>query len=585
MDAAMKTLPPTLYPGLYHHPHVKRTLVYQHSLLKRMQRDMTFFVAESATTDNRRLLLDRPTAGVREEVLKREFSIEEWKAKKFPFAYADGVHEALNVFLADVVAVQGSFLQGKVELAELAKRIIKMGRRPTGTPPKYAAVTAPAVPKGTFIHAIRYAVPLIHTEYALVLAEAKRKRAEMVSFQEFFAAGLRVALDRLSILFIPWNLERAGGPGSGRGRVSQRMAHTAWVTVAPIPPGAFSFMRLMNREHPLSPAQLSVVAERADPNAPWRFSQLRLQDLHLYLDKAHPPGEFDLRTVQVGPEMDDDEADEGKEKLFNSTYRWSTTDGTWDMGNRVHRLFVILGIFFGRAAPRVGWNDKDKGYVNLDDQTSVNASVRSRPWVYPTGSKGASGMNNASEMAFMMSTFMLSLYKRDSPVRRYHDRTRALGKFGSDHSEFLRYWISWSASDSVLPGKKGISGFNLVRLRVAYARASIAIYGSPHFNRDYYIRKDDKLLEIADDVERLLRDQANYGPYAMVTKYFDEGTAWRMHDDQQLDAPPEAINRRKAEEMRLQEQGAGKRTRADEDASGDELRSPASRRRRDRVYV
>lgn len=425
-----------------HNDPVRNSLLVLHLLVKRLVEDNVAYVAGRVAAELDALRAARPDDEGLRKIRVREIALERWGEAEYPLAYSnnDGGYNCVCDFLPDVRhgARQDHVVSGGVPLEDIVRRLVDMTKPPTPAG-RLQPVTAPAIPRASFIYCLRYAMPELHEQWDALRRSARALHYQRIaSFDQFLLAGLRLVLDHLRVYFLPWNPE-AGS--TQRGRPALQTSHTSWKTISTSKDKEFTFRGYLERGHVLNLSTRAIQAQQGDPNGPWTFEMVTIQDLHMYLNKRLPPAEFARRPTNTGKRKtaaDQPGAAEPvydptvtltEENVADVTHLWSRRAGTWNLHHPIHQLFVIKAILFTKFSPRL-FHNAMPGPPLSNAPRDITTFIRQHEWVARAGGKAGGGVTDTHTLCFMAATFMLALWDRESPLRVYHAQRKAEGKSG-----------------------------------------------------------------------------------------------------------------------------------------------------------
>ncbi|TCD63802.1 hypothetical protein EIP91_004924 [Steccherinum ochraceum] len=236
---------------------------------------------------------------------------------------------------------------------------------------------------------------------------------------------------------------------------------------------------------PLDPvAHAAYVEARSSSSATWNILGIGLSEYRHWLNKQEPPEDFVL------PDMHD------AKPLVVEVYRWAKKF----IAENPRRLSVRLGRHLAYLFYQVAPNVHTKGYSRSPPTGyTLTDAVRMQLWL----TLGRKGSVDASILFSMMYIFIVAMIETSSPLRKFAARERnSLGEFGDKHSATLICSPSRAATYA-FPSSlatKGICGYNLIRLRVAYA-TSWTLFYQGKFQDSWRIRSESELNEWLKEIE------------------------------------------------------------------------------------
>ncbi|KAH7917084.1 hypothetical protein BV22DRAFT_1052696, partial [Leucogyrophana mollusca] len=280
------------------------------------------------------------------------------------------------------------------------------------------------------------------------------------------------------INYVPW----CADPTRGQGRPKTTVLHNVWLSLGDRTANATTrpVNILSQPERDARDASKSLEnAQLRDSRAPWSCFELGLRDLYQCLNSTVLPDEWSIENASIPPENN----------YVRQTYVYVREN--YNGGNPIHQLAILVAVIFAATAPHL-FNNRPS--TSADGQ--IADLVRNAPWVERPSRKGTQG---GASYITMMSTFIIALYEKDSPLR--------LTLAGPGHS----LGEKWTSKH----GHKGITPFNLARMGIVEAK-SIGIFSSPKYNTSWGLKRPDQLealhRRLCDYIKKL-----PYGPYDAVS--------------------------------------------------------------------
>jgi len=326
----------------------------------------------------------------------RKRAIAAWKVIQEPLAYGErgsATDTATMAALLKAILVGGAAMRAGLPLAtrktisytEFAQRLYNIGIWKE-------AIKAPVIKKSAFQAILPIAIQYM-TRYCSV-------QRQSTFITDIFSDISR----RMRIHFIPWSNAKPGQ----QGRPSEQPTITQWVTLCREPEDA----RPQRVSHVRSVVEDSLVGSLAtsasDRNAGWTCLE-SLSKLGNLKPKAELPEEWGLQNASLSA------LDEFA--YVSDTYQY--VQDTYNGGTWWHRMALLWAIMFSKVVPNIFFDKEEiKAIQNgPDHSTEITSKIRALSWV----STEAARKGNTEPIPFvtMMSTYIIAMLDRKSPLRRY----------------------------------------------------------------------------------------------------------------------------------------------------------------------
>ena len=327
----------------------------------------------------------------------RESNLKSWLKEEFPLRYGKGAGNETYTYLLRAVTpdrtAQGlpNWQNNSTSPSMLADTLFKMSRakKPTQT-------TAPVLEKGSFLPVLKVA----HSEIlGLVKGDADKSTSQKEDFvKDVLAAGFK----EFNIHFFPFSRTRVGSSGAPY----RKPVFDSWGYL-----GMRDSPSRISSGVPFSSTSLAAVSPEtvaynnaiaADCNADWTASNLTIVTLKGYLKKTRLPLDFGPVSKSDAP-------------YVNDTFKWvrDNYDGT----NHIHHLALLVSIIVATSfLPNLFMPDNVKHlFKYANTEAEVHEVYNSIKWT----SKSKGGMKDKTIFIAMFTTLIISLYEKDSPLRRH----------------------------------------------------------------------------------------------------------------------------------------------------------------------
>ncbi|TCD63806.1 hypothetical protein EIP91_004928 [Steccherinum ochraceum] len=425
---------------------------------------------------------------VASHAVKRQAALETWAEHDHPLGFGDGK----TARVALIAALSPLAPDGVEPVVTL----------PAGHPP---SVTASAL-ASTFVSFVGNGIgdtsthqnPLFKsnltgTIVALVVQDLRDYLASVAllstdNIDPAIAAGFKDAIRHLKIHVVP-----GAHPTQHTDHHFKYAIHPYWTDVNPI--DDTNTPRQTMAMASIDPvAQAAFIESKSSPAAAWYLLDIPISDYRHWLDMQQHPADFHLPSRKKC------------KPLVLEVWDWTYAFINKNPRKVSVRLGRHLAYLFYKVAPNVHTGGQDSyppsGY-------SVNDAVCAQPWI----TLPRKGSVDAHSLFSMMHIFIVAMIEQSSPLRRYaatHDN--ALGSFGTKHTA------------------EGICGYNLIRLRVAYA-SSWSVLAQGRFQTTWSIRSDNELAAWLTEIEDAFK-ASPAGPAKLLVKIFGPvvGTSIAVHE-------------------------------------------------------
>lgn len=275
---------------------------------------------------------------------------------------------------------------------------------------------APFLPDGKFQHVLPCAIKHIR-RFASISSDGNE--------DEFAASLFKNAIDERKISFIPWSL-----PHQRRGQHPTTVSFYAWTSFGKKLSKRSQIVDVNTfRPEERHTAQREKVRDQlqaTDQNAKWEAGKLRVDELHTILNKTVRPVDFTMPS-------------------FVSGNKWAITKETYDYVNErldltktLHRLALLLAIIFSMLCPRVYMDYGSRDSPDLEHCDTARIYLNTIPW-NSRQDAGKKGNMQRDIYIGMVTTYIVALYDKSSPIRRHFISSKGLGEGWTDKHSALFY--------------------------------------------------------------------------------------------------------------------------------------------------
>ena len=361
-----------------------------------VRKDIKHRIADVSSPEQRKAALSRGR--------RREVALKSWLKSKHPLAYGqNGGHETFNLLVRAVVRDEDSASHGlpgwdlnAITPFDFVESLIKMS-----TEDKPKTPHAPVLRDGTFL-------PVLKVAHAAILDIAKMDGT--VSQTTFLKQKLRQALNVFQVNFFPSHQQQTG---SGRGGQYTLPVFNSWGHLGIKDVVGNSLLR-PDRAASISLIEPETVAYNnaiaSDCNAPWNAASLDLVSMKEVLKKTTLPLDFTRPSLS-------------REEYVNDTYRWvkENYDGT---KHHHHLALLVSMVVASSLLPRIFLpQDLRQMFVKSHTQEDIRNIYREMDWV----ERGKKGTTKKSLFVSMITTFIIAIYEKESPLRRHMDKSKNRG--------------------------------------------------------------------------------------------------------------------------------------------------------------
>jgi hypothetical protein len=325
----------------------------------------------------------------------REKFLRLWLKKPFPLAYGeqDG-NEVFKLLVQAISEDDHSVTQGLPNWktfgtmrGDLAVNLFDMSKPRRALSPK-----APVVRNGSFLPVLKVAhESLIDLATNMSVPEAPN---------EFVTGVLFEALKIFKVQYFPAPKPKTGTAGAP----NTKPLYNSWGHLGR------REMREHLTENPSSQASSGTVspatvafnnATASDCNVDWAANELDLTTLKRYIDKMSLPTDFALSS--------------SKSEYVNNTYRWVSRN--YDGRKPVHHLALLVGVIVASTLLPNLFMPLDAGslFINAISTDDVRKTFEEIDWE----PRARRGMADKSIFIGMFTTLIISLYEKESPLRRH----------------------------------------------------------------------------------------------------------------------------------------------------------------------
>ena len=430
---------------------------------------------------------------------KRLDALKSWLKSDRPLAYGkDEGHQTFDFLVRAIAEDERAISRGlpgwannSKTHADFAQSLIDMS-----DPSTPAALEAPVLKDGSFLPVLKVArasiLEIVHME-------------GIVSKEIFLNAAIRTAINVFQINFFPAHRENTGSRGARHrvpvyncwGNLGLRSSSDipAFITDLPSPS--------------LSPEPETIAYNNAvafDCTARWQVADIDLKSLKKYLNRTTLPSDFTLPTKAKVAYVDD-------------TYTWAKDSYRGE--NKLHHLALLVSIITATSLlPRIfpPVNSRPE-FADARTKAQVREVYDKLPWC----ERDKGGMREKGIFVCMITSFIMALYDKQSPLRE-HMRTGGLkGGLGnpwtyknSEHKNATLF-LSPSFSHSIVSvAVKGITYALLVRLGVLWGKGAGAC-DKGVFGKSYGCHSEDEIASIYDKLVELLNADDPFAPFDTLT--------------------------------------------------------------------
>jgi hypothetical protein len=365
----------------------------------------------------------------RESAKARRTHLRVWMEQKKPLDY-EGVAfvNLVRAVVADEDAIHLGLPDSYSRLLsfdDLAQSLYSIGKQTNPT-----RAQAPILSTGSFLPVLRVAI-----KHLMLLAPTT------IPAQVWTKNILKRTATHLCIRYVPWTKTKEG-PGAP----NRTPVWDSWVRYGlsdnvrtVMPAGSLNAAELAARHA----ASALEEASTSDGNAPWTCAEFTLQTIGTNLNKSVLPTEFTIPT--------------SGEPYVIDTYTWVRDH--YNPRQPLHQYALFVAIMVSRALPALfcpGDNPQSL-FKDADTPAKTARIARAIPWVSKVGKKG---VLRPAPFIGMVTTFIIAIYSKDSPLRiRMAGNGGNIGEgWTSKHGTFAV--IGTSDSRSLVPRCEGTHRFH-----------------------------------------------------------------------------------------------------------------------------
>jgi len=282
------------------------------------------------------------------------------------------------------------------QLAALLVKIAKSG-----------STSAPVKSKGFFVSAL-----------PMAYEQMKPYKPDYASHEDFAIEIFEIMLKKMEIHFLPWHCDRSG-PGPNSRKVDPEW----WMSVDRTKPKSTAQIQQSVAESSRS-AALQVASTNV--SATWSIAT-KLHEMQDKWKKTCRPDDWKLEHAS----LQDAVADESS-KYVADTYEY--VDNIFDVSKWQHHMALVWAILFSRVAPYISYR-KPNNQPKDASESVINKTIRELAWELPE-SKHRKGIKSAKPFVTMVSTTIIALRDKNSPLYKEADKRNGFGKeWSQKHSK------------------------------------------------------------------------------------------------------------------------------------------------------
>ncbi|KAH8980171.1 hypothetical protein EDB86DRAFT_3088142 [Lactarius hatsudake] len=443
-----------------------------------VRRDITAIISAAPDQDS----VDLAIARGRE----RESFLKHWLTIQRPLAF--GQVDKQNTFVSLLQAVVAdtdlishglpNFSEHAITPTTFVNSLIAMSSPTNPSPP-----VAPVMSSGSFL-------PLLKEAHSLLLSLPHLSPSG--DQHDLIRRSFISTISHLLIRFVPSHRPRSSSSGA-----SPRVpVFDSWASLG-LQDDARTIIPLQLPSVSLpNPSQLAAqsalnTALVDDAAAEWSLEGITIPLIHTILNKSSLPIDFVTPLPASAP-------------YINDTYHWVRHN--YDPRKTIHRLALVVAIIVSHFLPCVfpPHPIPSDPFMSASDPFAVYQAYCSLPWESRQGKKGVS---DRPIYISMVTTFIIAIYERDSPLGRRLFETKSLGS-------------PWAAKHTV----KGISYINLIRLGIVWgSRESYKNKGG--FGTHWGLFNDSHLRTHYNELSRRLRSPDAFSSFDAVAYLVGDANA------------------------------------------------------------
>ncbi|KAH8998203.1 hypothetical protein EDB86DRAFT_2828490 [Lactarius hatsudake] len=387
-----------------------------------VRRDITAIISAAPDQDS----VDRAVARGRE----RESFLKHWLTIQRPLAF--GQVNKQNTFISLLQAVIAdtdlishglpNFSEHAITPTTFVNSLIAMSSPTNPSPP-----VAPVMSSGSFL-------PLLKEAHSLLLSLPHLSPSG--DQHDLIRRSFITTISHLLIRFVPSHRPRSSSSGTS----PCVPVFDSWASLG-LQDDARTIIPLQHPSISLpNPSQLAAqsalnTALVNDAAAEWSLEGITIPLIHTILNKSSLPIDFITPLPASAP-------------YINDTYHWVRHN--YDPRKTIHCLALVVAIIVSHFLPCVfpPHPIPSDPFTSASDPFAIYQAYCTLPWESCQGKKGVS---DCPIYISMVTTFIIAIYERNSPLGRRLFETKSLGS-------------PWAAKHTV----KGISYINLIRLGIIW---------------------------------------------------------------------------------------------------------------------
>ncbi|KAH8979153.1 hypothetical protein EDB86DRAFT_3089374 [Lactarius hatsudake] len=417
---------------------------------------------------------------------ERESFLKHWLTIQRPLAF--GQVDKQNTFVSLLQAVVAdpdlishglpNFSEHAITPTTFVNSLIAMSSPTNPSPP-----VAPVMSSGSFL-------PLLKEAHSLLLSLPHLSPSG--DQHDLIRRSFITTISHLLIRFVPSHRPRSSSSGT-----SPRVpVFDSWASLG-LQDDTRTIIPLWDPSISLpNPSQLAAqsvlnTALVDDAAAEWSLEGITIPLIHTILNKSSLPIDFVTPLPASAP-------------YINDTYHWVRHN--YDPRKTIHRLALIVAIIVSHFLPCVfpPHPIPSNPFTSASDPFTVYQAYCTLPWESREGKKGVS---NHPIYISMVTTFIIAIYERDSPLGCRLFETKSLGS-------------PWAAKHTV----KGISYINLIHLGIVWgSRESYKNKGG--FGTHWGLFNDSHLRTHYNELSRRLRSPDTFSSFDAVAYLVGDANA------------------------------------------------------------
>jgi hypothetical protein len=352
-------------------------------------------LVRSAVLNEIKPALDGDDLPAQTHAKERENYLKKWLKDRNPFS---NTHSTLLHLIRAVVGEHDKLADGlprsippQMTGREFSSLLFNMCKPENHTP-----IQCPLLSSGACRFVISVAIEHV-IRYCPSSEEGTREKFVLDAFTHVLAV--------LGIHNVPWSPP----PTGGRGRASHKPTIGFWMNLGSLTKPDERLTNLLLGESSIDQqaALRGVQASRhEDHNIPYSLLDTRWSEISIFFDKTSLPSEWSLDAANIR-----------EPGLVKETYEYVQT--SYNPQSHLHQIAVLVAFLICKMVPCIftPTSKSPESVAKSHDEGRIQAAVRNTPWVMnPSNRKGSS-----AQLPFltMFSTFIIALYDRQSPLRKY----------------------------------------------------------------------------------------------------------------------------------------------------------------------